>query len=52
MTRKKKRTSAGKKSVVKRLCIANLIALLGLLTVTVVTLWCLGLLNSIFAFIF
>lgn len=52
MTRKKKRTSANKKSVVKRLCIANLIALLGLLTVTVVTLWCLGLLNSIFAFIF
>ncbi len=52
---KKKRKNAkrrGKKSTVKRLLLANLIALLVLLTVTTVTLACLGLLNSIFAFIF
>ena len=52
MPKKEKKVDARKKSVLKRLWIANLIALLGLLTVTVVTLWCLGLLGSIFAFIF
>ena len=41
-----------KKSTVKRLVVANLVAALGLLTVTVVVLFCLGLLDSIFAFIF
>lgn len=40
------------KSRVKRLLIANLVALLGLLTVTVTVLFCLGLLDTIFAFIF
>ena len=41
-----------KKSTLKRLVIANLIAALALLTVTVVILFALGLLDSIFAFIF
>ncbi|MBQ8356968.1 MAG: hypothetical protein IJX39_04070 [Clostridia bacterium] len=41
-----------KKSTVKRLVVANLVAALALLTVTVVTLFCLGLLDSIFAFLF
>lgn len=40
------------KSTVKRLLIANLVALLGLLTVTVTVLFCLGLLDTVFAFIF
>ena len=52
MSQKKKCVDTREKSVLKRLWIANIIALLGLLTVTVVTLWCLGLLGSIFAFIF
>ena len=41
-----------KKSTVRRLVVANLLALLTLLTVTVVTLWALGLLPSILAFLF
>ena len=49
---KRKKARRRKKSTVKRLFVANLVALLGLLTVTVVTLFCLGLLDSIFAFIF
>lgn len=53
MSRKKgKKAGHGKRGTVKRLFVANLVALLGLLTVTVVTLFCLGLLDSIFAFIF
>ena len=47
-TRKRKQ----QKSTVKRLLIANLIAALGLLTVTVTVLFCLGLLDTVFAFIF
>lgn len=42
----------GKKSTVKRLLIANLVAALFLLTVVTVTLFATGLLQSIFAFIF
>lgn len=41
-----------KKSTVRRLVVANLLALLTFLTVTVVTLWALGLLPSILAFVF
>ena len=41
-----------KKSPVKRLLIANLVALLALVTVTVTVLFCLGLLESVLAFIF
>ncbi|MBQ9097975.1 MAG: hypothetical protein IJY50_00915 [Clostridia bacterium] len=41
-----------KRITVKGLLVANLLAALGLLTVTVVTLFCLGLLDSVFAFIF
>ena len=52
MSHKQKAPKRAKKSTVKRLVIANLIAALGLLTVTVTVLFCLGLLNSIFAFIF
>ncbi len=53
MSRDERREREPKKtSTVKRLFVANLVALLGLLTVTVVTLFCLGLLDSIFAFIF
>ncbi len=40
------------KSSIRRLLIANLIAALGLLTVTVTVLFCLGLLDTVFAFIF
>jgi|GEM_PF-2030167 len=49
---KKNRDRADKKDAVKRLLIANLIAALGLLTITVAVLFALGLLDSIFAFIF
>lgn len=53
MTKKTKRNEKGKKkSTVRRLVVANLIAALVLLTVTVVTLFALGLLDSIFAFLF
>jgi len=53
MAEKTKRNEKGKKkSTLKRLVIANLIAALALLTVTVVTLFALGLLDSIFAFLF
>ena len=53
MAKKTKRCETKKrKSTVKQLVIANLIAALALLTVTVVTLFALGLLDSIFAFIF
>ncbi|MBR6728237.1 MAG: hypothetical protein IKM08_08585 [Clostridia bacterium] len=41
-----------KKSAVRRLLIANLVAALGLLTITVTVLFCLGLLDTVFAFIF
>lgn len=41
-----------RKSTVKRLLWANVIALLALLTATVITLACLGLLGSVITFIF
>ena len=41
-----------KKSLLRRLLWANLIALLALITATVITLACLGLLGSIITFIF
>lgn len=41
-----------KKSTVRRLFVANAVALLALLTVTVTVLFFLGLLESVFAFIF
>lgn len=41
-----------KKSTLRRLVVANLVAALGLLTVMVVVLFALGLLDSIFAFFF
>ncbi len=41
-----------KKSTLRRLLIANLIAALALLTTAVTVLWALGLLGSIFAFFF
>ena len=46
----KKKTSS--KSIVRRLVIANLVAALGLLTTAVVVLFCLGLLGSVFEFLF
>ena len=49
---KRKRNEKKKKSLIKRLVVANLVALLGLLTATVTVLFCMGLLDSIFAFIF
>ena len=53
MVKKKKRNEKIKrKSTLKRLVIANLIAALALLTVTAVTLFALGLLDSVFAFLF
>jgi hypothetical protein len=48
----KKRKQKQRKSTVRRLLIANLIAALGLLAVTVTVLLCLGLLDTVFAFIF
>lgn len=50
MPEKQKRKK--EKSTVRRLLIANLVAALGLLTVTVTVLFCLGLLDTVFAFIF
>ena len=47
-----KRVKTRARWTVRRLLIANLIAALGLLTVTVTVLFALGLLDSIFAFIF
>ena len=41
-----------KKRVLRRLVVANLIAALGLLTVAVTVLFFLGLLDTVFAFIF
>ena len=41
-----------RKGSIKRLFIANAIATLALVTVTVTVLWALGLLGSIFAFFF
>ena len=41
-----------KKSTVRRLVVANLVALLGLVTLTVAVLFAFGLLDTIFAFIF
>ena len=53
MANKTKQDQRGKKkSTLKRLLVANLIAALALLTVTAVTLLALGLLDSVFAFIF
>ena len=47
-----KKPKSSSKSRVRRLLIANLVAALGLLTVTVTVLFCLGLLDTVFAFIF
>ena len=47
-----KQEKSQKKSSIKRLFIANAIATLALVTVTVTVLWALGLLGSIFAFFF
>ena len=44
--------TGAKKSTVKPLVIANLVALLALVTVTVTVLFSLGLLESVLAFIF
>lgn len=52
MPRKAEMPRVRKKATVRRLLIANLVALLGLLTVTVTVLFALGLLDSVFAFIF
>ena len=54
MTRKKKKKTAPEKrgGRVRRLLIANLIAALGLLTLGVTVLFCLGLLDTVIAFIF
>ena len=41
-----------KRSTVRRLVVANLVAALGLLTLVVVVLFAFGLLDTIFAFIF
>ena len=49
---KQKNTQKKKKNSIKRLLIANAIATLALVTVTVTVLWALGLLDSIFAFFF
>ena len=52
-TKNRKHPQTGKeKSTVKRLLIANLVALLALVTVTVTVLFCLRLLESVFAFVF
>lgn len=47
----KERSKEGSRPV-RRLIIANLLALFALIFITVVALWALGLLGSIFAFIF
>jgi hypothetical protein len=47
-----KKETKKKKSTLRRLVVANLVALLGLITATVVMLFALGLLDSIFAFFF
>ena len=49
---KKKISQKKKKGSIKRLLIANAIATLALVTVSVTVLWALGLLGSIFAFFF
>ncbi len=49
---KGKNTQKKKKSSIKRLLIANMVATLILITVAVTVLWALGLLGSIFAFFF
>ena len=49
---RKKANGAAKRSTVRRLLIANLLVALGLLTLTVTVLFALGLLESVFAFIF
>ena len=49
---KGKKKTRKKEITLKGLLVANLIAALGLVTVTVVVLFGLGLLDSIFAFIF
>ena len=50
--KKKKHEKQRKSGRTKRLVIANLIATLALITVSVAVLWVLGLLGSIFAFFF
>ncbi len=50
---KKKNTQKKKKAgSIKRLVIANAIATLALVTISITVLWALGLLGSIFAFFF
>ena len=48
----RKKETVRRKTTLRRLLIANLLAALGLLTVTVTVLFCLGLLDTVFAFIF
>ncbi len=50
--KKEKTAKQEKRGSIKRLLIANAIATLALVTVTVTVLWALGLLGSIFAFFF
>ena len=47
-----KKETKKKKSTLRRLVVANLVALLGLITATVAVLFWMGLLDSIFAFLF
>ena len=49
---KQKKTQKRKKSNIKRLLVANAIATLALITVSVTVLWALGLLGNILAFFF
>ena len=49
---KQRKKEEGKKSAVRRLVVANLVAALGLLTLTAAVLFAFGLLDTIFAFIF
>jgi hypothetical protein len=50
--KKQAKTQARRGSTLRRLIWANVIAFLALLTTSVVVLWALGLLQSIFAFLF
>ena len=50
--KKKNSTDKEKSSTLKRLVIANAIATLALVTISITVLWALGLLGSIFAFFF
>jgi hypothetical protein len=49
---REKSTERKRKSTLRRLVIANLVAALALITTAVTVLWALGLLGSVFAFFF